>query len=140
MKILAILILFIGMSINFTAFCGAPDNPPDEYDVPLVPGPGGSDNGSKDDPPPIELPPDRHRTPGMALHCTISHESGITISGSGIADDIVSYEVCDTTGACIAIFSDEQSFIDFIFSGISGEYLLRFRTPEYSYSGIISIK
>lgn len=41
MKILTILILFIGMSINFTAFCGAPDNPQDEYDVPLVPGPGG---------------------------------------------------------------------------------------------------
>ena len=139
MKILAILILFIGMSINFTAFCGAPDNPPDEYDVPLVPDPGGADNGSKDDPPPIELPPDRHRTPGMALHCTISHESGITISGSGIADEIVSYEVCDTTGSNIAIFSDEQSFIDFIFSGISGEFKIRFRTDSASYSGYIEL-
>ncbi len=137
MKILAILILFIGMSINFTAFCGAPDNPQDEYDVPLVPGPGGSDNGSKDDPPPIELPPDRHRTPGMTLHCTISQESGITISGSGIADEIVSYEVCDTIGSCVAIFNDEQSFIDFIFSGISGEFQIRFRTDSASYSGKI---
>ena len=125
------------MSINFTAFCGAPDNPQDEYDVPLVPGPGGSDNGSKDDPPPIELPPDRHRTPGMALHCTISQESGITISGSGIADEIVSYEVCDTIGSCVAIFNDEQSFIDFIFSGISGEFQIRFRTDSASYSGKI---
>ena len=76
----------------------------------------------------------------MALHCTISQESGITISGSGIADEIVSYEVCDTIGSCVAIFNDEQSFIDFIFSDISGEYILRFRTPEYAYSGIISIK
>ena len=125
------------MSINFTAFCGSSDNPQDEYDVPLVPGPGGSDNGSKDDPPPIELPPDRHRTPGIALHCTISQESGLTFTGNDIADDIVSYEVYDTTGANIAIFNDEQSFIDFIFSGISGEYILRFRTTEHNYSGII---
>ena len=140
MKILTILILFIGMSINFTAFCGSPDNPQDEYDVPLVPGPGESDNGSKDDPPPIELPPNRHRTPGMALHCTISQESGLTFTGCDITDEIVTYEIYDITGTNIAIFSDEQSFIDFIFSGISGEYLLRFRTPEHTYSGIISIK
>ena len=125
------------MSINFTAFCGSSDNPQDEYDVPLVPGPGGSDNGSKDDTPPIELPPDRHRTPGIALHCTISQESGLTFTGNDIADDIVSYEVYDTTGACIAIFSDEQSFIDFIFSGISGEFQIRFRTDSASYSGKI---
>ena len=127
------------MSINFTAFCATPDTPPDEYYIPLVPGPGGSDNGSKDDPPPIEFPPGRHRTPGMALHCTISHESGITISGSGIADEIVSYEVYDITGSNIAIFSDEQSFIDFIFSGISGEFQIRFRTDSASYSGYIEL-
>lgn len=140
MRTILAFILIIGMSINFTAFCATPDTPPDECYIPLVPEPGTSDDAPKDDRPPIELPPNRHRTPGMALHCTISHESGITISGSGIADEIVSYEVCDTTGSNIAIFSDEQSFIDFIFSGISGEYLLRFRTPEHTYSGIISIK
>lgn len=127
------------MSINFTAFCAIPDNPQDEYDVPLVPGPGGSDNGSKDDPPPIEFPPGRHRTPGMALHCTITQESGLTFTGSDITDEIISYEIYDTTGSCVAIFSDEQSFIDFIFSGISGEFQIRFRTDSASYSGYIKL-
>lgn len=88
----------------------------------------------------IEDPLPDHRMPARKIMCEISLENGVVIYLSGIADEIVSYEVYDTTGACIAIFNDEQSFIDFIFSGISGEYLLRFRTSEYSYSGIISIK
>ena len=137
MRTILAFILIIGMSINFTAFCATPDTPPDEYDIPLVPEPGTSDDAPKDDRPPIELPPPRHRTPGIVFHCTISQESGITISGSGIADEIVSYEVCDTIGSCVAIFNDEQSFIDFIFSGISGEFQIRFRTDSSSYSGKI---
>jgi len=84
----------------------------------------------------IEIP-NRNRIPTRKIICEISRENGVVIYQSGTAEEIVSYEVCDTTGACIAIFSDEQSFIDFIFSGISGEYLLRFRTPEHNYSGII---
>lgn len=88
----------------------------------------------------IENPLPDHRMPARKIMCEISRENGVVIYQSGIADDIVSYEVYDTTGACIAIFNDEQSFIDFIFSGISGEYLLRFRTQEHTYSGIISIK
>ena len=85
----------------------------------------------------IEDPLPDHRMPARKIMCEISRENGVVIYQSGIADDIVSYEVYDTTGACIAIFNDEQSFIDFIFSGISGEYLLRFRTQEHTYSGII---
>ena len=84
----------------------------------------------------IEIP-NRNRMPARKIMCEISRENGVVIYQSGIADEIVSYEVYDTTGACIAIFSDEQSFIDFIFSGISGEYILRFRTTEHNYSGII---
>ena len=85
----------------------------------------------------IENPLPDHRMPARKIMCEISRENGVVIYQSGIADDIVSYEVYDTTGANIAIFSDEQSFIDFIFSGISGEYILRFRTTEHNYSGII---
>lgn len=88
----------------------------------------------------IEDPLPDHRMPARKIMCEISRENGVVIYQSGIADDIVSYEVCDTIGSCVAIFNDEQSFIDFIFSDISGEYILRFRTPEYAYSGIISIK
>lgn len=85
----------------------------------------------------IENPLPDHRMPARKIMCEISRENGVVIYQSGIADDIVSYEVYDTTGACIAIFSDEQSFIDFIFSGISGEFQIRFRTDSASYSGKI---
>ena len=88
----------------------------------------------------IENPLPDHRMPARKIICEISRENGVVIYQSGIADEIVSYEVCDAIGSNIAIFSDEQSFIDFIFSGISGEYIIRFRTPEHAYSGIISIK
>ena len=87
----------------------------------------------------IEAPLPNHRMPARKIMCEISQESGITISGSGIADEIVSYEVCDTTGSNIAIFSDEQSFIDFIFSGISGNFRIRLRTDSASFSGYIEL-
>lgn len=85
----------------------------------------------------IENPLPDHRMPARKIMCEISRENGVVIYQSGIADDIVSYEVYDTTGACIAIFNDEQSFIDFIFSGISGEFQICFRTDSASYSGYI---
>lgn len=87
----------------------------------------------------IEDPLPDHRMPARKIMCEISRENGVVIYQSGIADEIVSYEVYDTTGACIAIFSDEQSFIDFIFSGISGEFQIRFRTDSASYSGYIKL-
>ena len=86
----------------------------------------------------IEIP-NRNRIPARKIMCEISRENGVVIYQSGIADEIVSYEVCDTTGSNIAIFSDEQSFIDFIFSGISGEFQIRFRTDSASYSGSIEL-
>ena len=86
----------------------------------------------------IEIP-NRNRIPARKIICEISRENGVVIYQSGIADEIVSYEVYDTTGACIAIFSDEQSFIDFIFSGITGEFQIRFRTDCTSYSGYIEL-
>ena len=84
----------------------------------------------------IEIP-NRNRIPARKIMCEISLENGVVIYQSGIADEIVSYEVYDTTGSNIAIFSDEQSFIDFIFSGISGEFQICFRTDSASYSGYI---
>ena len=85
----------------------------------------------------IEIPNRGSRMPARKIMCEISLENGVVIYQSGIADEIVSYEVYDTTGSNIAIFSDEQSFIDFIFSGISGEFQIRFRTDSASYSGKI---
>ena len=87
----------------------------------------------------IEIPNRGSRMPARKIMCEISLENGVVIYQSGIADEIVSYEVYDTTGSNIAIFSDEQSFIDFIFSGITGEFQIRFRTDCTSYSGYIEL-
>ena len=87
----------------------------------------------------IEDPLPDHRMPARKITCEISRENGIVIHQSGIADEILSYEVYDTSGACVAAFNDEQSFIDFIFSGMSGEFQIRFRTDSASYSGSIEL-
>lgn len=86
----------------------------------------------------IEIP-NRRRLPGRRVMCEISRENGITISQSGISENIVSYEVYDSYGCCVAIFSDEAGFIDFLFSGISGEYILRFKTDNRAYSGMVCL-
>lgn len=88
----------------------------------------------------FEIPDVGRRMPARRVMCEISRENGVSIARSGVSGSIVSYEVYEPAGGCVAVFADEQDFIDFIFSGISGEYLLRFRTPEHTYSGIISIK
>lgn len=75
----------------------------------------------------------------MMLVCTISQKTGVTVSGNDIADAFISYEVYDIAGACIAIFSDEQSFVDFIFSSIHGEFQIRFKTESASFVGFICL-
>lgn len=87
----------------------------------------------------IENPLPDHRMPARKIMCEISRENGVSIARSGVSESIVSYEVYDPAGGCVAVFADEQDFIDFIFSGISGEYLLRFRTQEHTYSGMICL-
>ena len=86
----------------------------------------------------IEIP-NRRRLPRRRVMCEISCENGITISQSGISESIVSYEVYDTSGCCVAIFSDETGFVDFLFSGISGEYILRFKTDNLAYIGVVCL-
>ena len=46
----------------------------------------------------IEIPNRGSRMPARKIMCEISRENGVVIYQSGIADDIVSYEVYDTTG------------------------------------------
>lgn len=53
-------------------------------------------------------------------------------------DDIISYEVWDETEAvCIASFSEDSPFCQFLFN-TSGNYLIKILTEHYIYIGFIS--
>ena len=87
----------------------------------------------------FEIPDVGRRMPARRVMCEISRENGVSIARSGVSESIVSYEVYDPAGGCVAVFADEQDFIDFIFSGISGEFQIRFITDSASYSGYIEL-
>lgn len=133
MKNLVSVLIFVALLFSpLQAFA----NEADQHDVVLnEEAPANPGNDSEEI---IEIP-NRNRLPARKIMCEISRENGVVIYQSGIADEIVSYEIYDITGSNIAIFSDEQSFIDFIFSGISGEFQIRFRTDSASYSGYIEL-
>lgn len=64
------------------------------------------------------------------------------ITKSGIEFDvpvfgIISYEIYDSEGVCIANYSYEYGFISYFFSLPHGEYKIRFVTNDCSYSGFI---
>lgn len=137
-KILIILFLLIGI-IPAYPISSVSDGSKPVYEIPLDIEDSYDEDGDSNEEPDIVHPPRRHRMPGLLLLCEISRENGITISQSGISENIVSYEVYDSYGCCVAIFSDEAEFIDFLFSGISGEYILRFKTDNRAYSGMVCL-
>ena len=120
--------------IMSTNICGQQDND-DDIVIEMIPG----SLPDEDSDVWIEIPARGNRMPARRVMCEISCENGITISQSGISESIVSYEVYDTSGCCVAIFSDEAGFVDFLFSGISGEYILRFKTDNLAYIGVVCL-
>lgn len=83
----------------------------------------------------LELPSRGNRTTPIKIRCIIN-ENGIVLIN--ISDDIQTYEIYDTKDNCLAVFSDEDSFIEFLFT-LSGEYQLRFSTATYDLVGYIFI-
>lgn len=77
-----------------------------------------------------------NRTRPMPIMCQIS-ESGIDF-GFEFEFDIMTYEIYDLNGDCVAIFGDEISFVEYLFT-LSGEYQLRFTTPNYELVGYVLI-
>lgn len=86
-----------------------------------------------------DLPQRGDRAPGYPIEATISLGGGVEIQGLDSAD-ILSYEVCDEEGVCLALFADESDFTDFLFSSNPGMYMLRFLTDDYIYIGYIEIE
>lgn len=79
------------------------------------------------------------RAPGLLIECTISISQGIQLNSSVDVSDILAYEIWDAEGeSCIASFCDEAGFINFLFS-LSGEFQIRFTTPDYNLVGFIQI-
>ncbi len=73
----------------------------------------------------------------VALTCTVSRENGVEISGT--TDEIISYEIWDATGTvCIAYFTNEEEFVEYLFS-LNGDFQLVFFFEDYTLTGEITV-
>lgn len=106
----------------------------EDVDLPLTEDDSDENQTSKDK---GELPKG-HRMPSRPVQCTISTETGVTISGVE-TDDIISFELFDESGElCFATFNNGFDFASFLFS-LEGDYVIRFVTENKTYSGYISL-
>lgn len=73
----------------------------------------------------------------VALTCTIGEENGVEISGT--TDEIIAYEIWDATGSvCIGYFTDEEEFVEYLFS-LNGDFQLVFYFENYTLEGEITV-
>lgn len=76
------------------------------------------------------------RTPPRPIYCVIDSEEGVQTEIS--PEEILSYELWDQTEEfCIASFTDEASFLQYLFS-YPGEFQIIIETDEYTYVGYLS--
>lgn len=81
------------------------------------------------DPYPVDYPPLGSRIPPHPIYCNISKDNGVEIST--IDCEINSYEVWDIDGNyCIASFSEETEFVEFVFS-MTSNFTIRIITDEF---------
>ena len=85
-----------------------------------------------------ETPQRGNRAPGSLIGAIISLDGGVEIQGIDSAD-ILSYDICDEEGVCLASFADESGFTSFLFSN-AGAYMVRFTTDDYIYIGCVEIE
>lgn len=75
------------------------------------------------------------RSPSRPMMCIFSEEG---IQADIAPEEILSYELWDQTEEfCIASFTDEASFLQYLFS-YPGEFQIRIETDEYTYVGYLS--
>lgn len=68
---------------------------------------------------------------------SVSQEDGVVIEG--LSNDILVYEIWDAEGTmCLAYFTDEESFLECLFS-MSGDFILKFYFEDYVLYGDISL-
>jgi hypothetical protein len=83
------------------------------------------------------VPTKGHRTPPIAIVCTISDTDGLYISTLD-NDEILMFGIYDENGNCIASYYNEADFISALFT-LSGTYEVQFTTEDYTYVGYISL-
>lgn len=81
-------------------------------------------------------PPIPRRSASKKILCTINRE-GVYIP-SVTSDEILSYDVYDTNGGCIASFASEADFISFIYN-YKGTVEIRLYTETSVYHGFLTI-
>lgn len=87
---------------------------------------------------PIEPMHNGNRLPARRVMCTIG-DDGVRIDGYIAEDDILSYEVWDTSGeVCVASFTDERDFINGL-KLLHGDYQVRFAVADYLFIGYITL-
>ncbi len=80
-----------------------------------------------------------HRMVPKHFACVISRTSGVAIENFNNVN-ISAYEILEAeTEECIAFFTNERDFIYYLYSGISGEFIIRFQTGDVWLAGYIII-
>lgn len=124
--IFAILIMALISPVTFA------QEEPSTYDVPM------SDSDSESGEAPIELPEYGNRSLTPWIICHISHD-GITLSGIDLSDTVNIYELSSRNGVTVFSTTEEIEFIDYIYSGIKGNYIIRLYTQYLDIYGEIWI-
>lgn len=119
-------LLFMTAALLLTSFSVQADGSP-SYTVPMT---------QDEDPLKIDKPPRKHRMPSKRMECTITPEG--VYSSSFDIDEVILFEVYDACGNILSSFTDEASFISFIFSMSESEpFEIRLYFEEYVLYGRI---
>lgn len=81
--------------------------------------------------------PEGQRKPSTPIIITISTDNGVSVPSID-KDEITSYNIYDIEGVCLCSTSDENIFINTLFS-LSGIYEIKLDTNEFSLRGWIQI-
>ena len=84
-----------------------------------------------------EFDPEGSRKPSRPVDIYLSESEGLTIPGYNVAD-ILSYEILTVDGDPVAVFTDEEDFISFIFSATRA-YEIRLEFEEITLTGFITL-
>lgn len=84
----------------------------------------------------IDDPKELHRTGPRIVFCTMGHDD-IYLSNIDVAE-ILSFEIYNDNGDCLAIFSDKESFLNYLFT-TRGYFEIRLLSAQYTLSGWIEI-
>ena len=84
---------------------------------------------------PVEIGDKGQRMPLSPTTGTINRDTGVTIPGV-CTESILQYEAYDSTGECLAVFSDEKAFVDYLYT-TEEVNKVQFITAEYVYYAML---